>query len=116
MVRPSTSIETIACPGPSRILIGGGVGGGVALANLAFPLFQVGAQRFGLPLVTFFGQFIVTTELFICRSLWLCGLVFRHFFTFPAILNKRHGAAGKKLRQGTLASEQVLWHCARLHA
>ena len=32
------------------------------------------------------------------------------------MLSRNHVARVEKLRQGTLARKQTLWHCARLHA
>jgi hypothetical protein len=41
--------------------------------------------------------------------------VFFHVFDSPTLPNRNQGARIKKLRQGTLARKQTLWHCARLH-
>ena len=87
-----------------------------ALPYLGFALFQVGAKRICLALATLLCAFFVPAEIFWCCPGRLTRFVFCHVFDLPALLEEDHGARLEKLRQGTLARKQTLWHCARLHA
>ena len=55
------------------------------------------------------------SELFCCGPRRFIRIVFYHVYDLPTLLDSNHGVRVVKLRQGTLARKQTLWHCARLH-
>ena len=55
------------------------------------------------------------SELLGCGPRWFTRIDFCHVFNLPTFLIIFRGAHVEKLRQGTLAREQTLCHCARFH-